>query len=396
MPDHRRSYAVLALAAMVLICASTAVMAAMRSPPSVLSAVQFLMPPAPRAEIQPIQYGGGGRYEGPRPPGGGSAPGCFSPGWHGPTGYPCPHTPTGPPKSQHYPSVGWQFWPTGHPSWSPGGRPPPIPLQWVVAGAVIGLLALGLRRARRRSQHQPPPSVQVALRADAGHVRIIRRTASRPPANPGPSPRQWGYRGDPGNNGTRTAIADINLKPVLLGDSPSATVSASADAASAVARRSLEDTPVDWQSLTIEIGDKIEDMFDIPLVDVMIDAWRDLRELKDCADPDTHPPDACMTLALGNLDLEVSFEPHLDIIISGSRAARIDFEISADIELEAIELEIKDACIRSLRIGSCEASAKVKCAGVVVFERSWRRLAQPGEIRLPHDVPIDPWRARRT
>jgi hypothetical protein len=193
------------------------------------------------------------------------------------------------------------------------------------------------------------------------------------------------------------AIDGINLKPLLLGDAPSAAISNCTEAASATARRTLAAAPrVDWTSLATDIGGKIEAMFDIPLVGMMIGAWNDFRELKDCADPDKHPPDERITLSLVDHDLEASFAPHLDIAISGAPAVRIDFEISAEIELEGIALTIENAVIRSLRIGSCQAAARVKCAGAVIFERSSRRLELPGEIRLSPGISIGPSSASRT
>jgi hypothetical protein len=186
------------------------------------------------------------------------------------------------------------------------------------------------------------------------------------------------------------AIDGINLKPLLLGDTPSAAISISTDAASATAHRALAGKGVDWTSLATDIGGKIEEMFDIPLVGLMISAWNDFRELKDCADPDKHPPNERISLSLVDHDLEASFEPHLDIAISGLPAVRIDFEITAEIELAGIELTIENAVIRSLRIGSCQAAAKVKCEGAVILERSSRRLELPGELHLPHGISIGP------
>lgn len=183
------------------------------------------------------------------------------------------------------------------------------------------------------------------------------------------------------------AISSINLKPLLLGDAPADAIALCSAAASARAQRGFTTASgVDWASLTADLGEKVEGMFDIPLLGLMMGAWRDFRELKDCADPDKHAPDESITLSLVDHDLEVSFAPHLDIVVSGFPTVRIDYEIIAVIELEGIELTIKNGVIRSLRIGSCLAAATVKCAGAVVFERSSRRLELPGEIRLPHGI----------
>jgi hypothetical protein len=179
----------------------------------------------------------------------------------------------------------------------------------------------------------------------------------------------------------------VSLKPLLLGDVPSAAIAACTDEASATARRGLAAVPqLDWASLSTDIGKKISEMFDIPLIGVMLGAWRDLRELRDAIHE--HSTDAGFDLPLFDHTLEVSFEPHLDIAVSGMRAVRIDFEIGAEIELAGIVVTIKGAAIRALRIGSCEAKATVKCEGVTIFERSLRKIDLPGEIDLSYGIPI--------
>jgi len=177
---------------------------------------------------------------------------------------------------------------------------------------------------------------------------------------------------------------DISLKPLLLGDVPSAAISLCVGAACAAAQRGLTAASgVDWASVAADIGDKIVDMFDIPLVGMMIGAWRDLRELADCADSNKHSPDESISLSLVDHDLEASFEPHLDITISGLPTLRVNFEIIAEIELHGIEVTIQGGMIRAMRLGSCQAAARVMCEGAVIFERSSRKLALPGEIVLP-------------
>ena len=67
------------------------------------------------------------------------------------------------------------------------------------------------------------------------------------------------------------ANAGINLKSLLLGDTPDATISTCTAMASSVARHSSDALPeIDWPSLAGDIGEKIGEMFDIPLVDLLI------------------------------------------------------------------------------------------------------------------------------
>jgi hypothetical protein len=181
----------------------------------------------------------------------------------------------------------------------------------------------------------------------------------------------------------------LNLKPLLLGDVPSAAISSCVDAASAAAKRSLDGTPsLDWMSLASDIGDKVGEMFDIPLIGLLTGAWKDFRELADAADPDRHTANETVVVALFDHEFEASFTPHIDIEVSGMKAVRVDFEIAAGIELEGIELEIRGGVIRAVRLGSIFATVSLKCQGLTLFEQSSQKLQLPGEIRLSPGVPL--------
>jgi hypothetical protein len=181
----------------------------------------------------------------------------------------------------------------------------------------------------------------------------------------------------------------INLKPVLLGDRPDIAVSACVDATVARTKTTLGTAAgVDWPSLADTVADRIEGMFDIPLLGLFTAAWKDFRELADAADTDRHGPDEILRVALVDHAFEASFTPHVDIEISGMRAVRVDFEIAAGVEFEGVELEIRGGVIRAVCVGSVAATASIKCQGVTVIECGSDKLELPGEIRLSRGVPL--------
>jgi hypothetical protein len=181
----------------------------------------------------------------------------------------------------------------------------------------------------------------------------------------------------------------INLKPVLLGDEPDAAVSACVNATVTKTKTTLGTAPgVDWPGLADTVADRIEDMFDIPLLGLFTAAWKDFHELADAADPDEHGPDETLHVALFDHAFEASFTPHVDVEVSGMKAIRVDFEIAAGIELEGVELEIRGGVIRAVRLGSVAATASVKCQGLTLIEYGSDKLELPGEIRLLRGVPL--------
>ena len=181
----------------------------------------------------------------------------------------------------------------------------------------------------------------------------------------------------------------ISALPLLLGDAPSAAISACAAAVtSAVQVGAAGTAQVDWAGVAADIGEKIEEMFDINLVDVIVGAWKDLQELKECADRAKHPPDETIRLPLVDHTISASLKPHLDITIDVLPPIRIGFEIGLDVELHGVTVKIQDGVIHAVRLGSCQAGAMVKCEGAVVFRRTTRTLDVPGELVLAKGIPI--------
>lgn len=106
------------------------------------------------------------------------------------------------------------------------------------------------------------------------------------------------------------AEESISLKPFLLGDPPNKALSECAAAAAAALKTGLVDLgALDWRDLATEITQKLEEMFDIRLTDVLASAWKDYEALNDCADPAKHPADETISLPMVQHRIETSCGP---------------------------------------------------------------------------------------
>ncbi len=189
------------------------------------------------------------------------------------------------------------------------------------------------------------------------------------------------------------AEESISLKPFLLGDPPNAALSQCVAAATAALNTGIVDLgALDWRDLATEIAEKLEQMFDIRLTDVLASAWKDYEELRECADPAKHPADETISLPMVDHRIETTLRPCLDVVIGARPPIRIAFEITCGLELKGLVVKIQDATIRTIRIGSCRAKGSVKCEGVILIQRETRELDLPGRIVLPHGIPIAPTR----
>ena len=118
------------------------------------------------------------------------------------------------------------------------------------------------------------------------------------------------------------AEESISLKPFLIGDPPNKALSACAAAATAALKTELVDVgALDGRDLSTEIPEKLEQIFDIRLTDVLA-AWKDYQELTECADPTTHPADETTTLPMVDHCIETSCGPaSMSSLARGRRSA---------------------------------------------------------------------------
>ena len=90
----------------------------------------------------------------------------------------------------------------------------------------------------------------------------------------------------------------LSLRTFILGDPPNAALSQCVASVTAALGTSLFDVRrFDWSSLAGEISEKLEQMFDIRLTDILAAARKDYQALLDCADPSKHTAEETISLA---------------------------------------------------------------------------------------------------
>jgi len=181
----------------------------------------------------------------------------------------------------------------------------------------------------------------------------------------------------------------LSLRTFILGDPPNAALSQCVASVTAALGTSLFDSRhFDWSSLAGEISEKLEQMFDIRLTDILAAAWKDYQALLDCADPSKHTAEETINLPMVDHRIETTLKPCLEIVVGERQPIRLTFEIACELELKGLVAKVQDARVHALRIGSCRAKGSVKCEGVLLIKRETRELDLPGRIVLGHGISI--------
>jgi hypothetical protein len=181
----------------------------------------------------------------------------------------------------------------------------------------------------------------------------------------------------------------LSLRTFILGDPPNAALSQCVASVTAALGTSLFDVRhFDWSSLAGEISEKLEQMFDIRLTDILAAAWKDYQALLDCADPSKHTAEETISLPVVDHRIETTLKPCLEIVVGERPPIRLTFEIACELDLEGLVAKVQDASIRALRLASCRAKGSVKCEGILLIKRETRELDLPGRIVLGQGIPI--------
>lgn len=183
----------------------------------------------------------------------------------------------------------------------------------------------------------------------------------------------------------------ITLKWFLWNNPPVAGASLCADGVMAALKASTTALPpLDWGELATAIKEKIEEIFDVSLSDILRGAWLDYQKIRECADIEKHPADETIRLKLETLEITSAHRPELEIRIGDLPPSEIPFEITLNLTLSGPLLIIRDATIREVEIGTCRAGGAVKCSGMALLERETREVRLPGRISLGQGIAIPP------
>ena len=148
-------------------------------------------------------------------------------------------------------------------------------------------------------------------------------------------------------------------------------------------------SPGFWRSVGKEIeGAVAEELGEIPLSKVLVDAWLKAKELRSFADPALHPRGESSTVALAKHNLSSSYTIQVDLLVNGVKKSTLALDVELELELDAAHLRILNGRIHALSPGTVAASASVKWKGRELKRLPLRKLDLPGELLLEPGIPL--------
>jgi len=180
---------------------------------------------------------------------------------------------------------------------------------------------------------------------------------------------------------------EINLKQLFALEKkipPSAKTAIQASARTAIVKEKLaaEVRLLPWGPVCDIIVDKIAELVDIKLVDVLMAAWKKYQLLEKYADRSRYGPEETLLVPLAEHTVKSEHHPYLEILFREHPVGKLVFDVTLELKLQGITLKIQDATIKAIQTGSCQGQGRIKLEDTMLVEKKFEAVALPGAIDL--------------
>jgi hypothetical protein len=126
-------------------------------------------------------------------------------------------------------------------------------------------------------------------------------------------------------------------------------------------------------------------LLDIELKDVLAMAWNKygvLAAAADASDDDTHQ------VALADHTISLTYRPTLEVTVDGVGRGTLEFSLTLEMTLKAIQLSIRGGRVVAVGSGTCEGNVKLELDDFTVLNRELPVVDLPGQLDLGNGIPI--------
>ena len=144
---------------------------------------------------------------------------------------------------------------------------------------------------------------------------------------------------------------------------------------------------IKWDAVQDVLADKVLEMLDLPLLGVLLSAWKKYREVKQVAGSEVHSAREKVSLAQHTLKSE--HHPYLEIRVKGVPMGTLNFTIIVELVLDGFILTIQDRRITTVQTGRMKGQGSLALETSVVLEKEFGSINLPGTIQLGEGIPLE-------
>lgn len=115
---------------------------------------------------------------------------------------------------------------------------------------------------------------------------------------------------------------------------------------------------------------------------LLLGAWNNSVTLRQYLQNSARSPGREIFLQLSEHKIESTHSPYIALMKDGAEIAKVPFELSIDLLLQAAVLRLRDGAVQDIQTGRVKGKAVLKCFGAVVLRKEIEPTAIPGTIRI--------------
>jgi hypothetical protein len=145
---------------------------------------------------------------------------------------------------------------------------------------------------------------------------------------------------------------------------------------------------INWTLAFSGIMDKVNDLLDVGIPDILVLAWNKHGMLRKYLDKGKYPPNETVMAHLAEHTIKSVHQPYIEIWISDRNLGKIDFNINLTLTIKGAILKIQDGSIKEICTGSCKGKGILSCEEFIIIEKETESISLPGSISFPKGIPI--------
>ncbi|MBZ5538076.1 MAG: hypothetical protein LAO31_19145 [Acidobacteriia bacterium] len=149
-----------------------------------------------------------------------------------------------------------------------------------------------------------------------------------------------------------------------------------------------ESRAIKWGAVSDVLVKKILETLDVPLLDILLPAWKKYREIEEFADPKKYPPADTYLVSLAEHTVKSEHHPYVEVLFKGATLGRIDFTLTVELTLEGFVLQIQGGRIKAIRTGTIKGQGSLALETTVVLEKDFGSIELPGMLQLGEGIPL--------
>ena len=144
----------------------------------------------------------------------------------------------------------------------------------------------------------------------------------------------------------------------------------------------------DWPAAWQQFQAQLPQLFDVPLLDILLASWEKYSLVSLYAEPNAQEPGKRTTLDLDKRSLSSTHKPRVELRVNDQLIATLPFTIKLQLQFKTLRLTLGDGRIWRIETGHCEGSGSVLMGGQTILERTFAKVDLPGRIEFDEGIPI--------